>query len=75
MYNPWVVDSKIMECEECLWSIGLSKQRYVVLIAGHWSSCQVFFFLAFWLKEMKLKSLEMCTKARQGPFPAILVNK
>ena len=32
-----------MECEGCLWSIELSKQRYVVLIAGHWSSCQVFF--------------------------------
>ena len=63
-----------MECEGCLCSIELSKQHNVVLIAGHWPSCQVPFF-AFWLKEMKSKSLEMCTKVKQGPFPAILVNK
>lgn len=32
-----------MECEGCLCSIELSKQCDVVLIAGHWPSCQVLF--------------------------------
>ena len=59
-----------MECEGCLCSIELSKQCDVVLIAGHWPSCQVLFCIL-----VEGDGVEMCTKVKQGPFPAILVNK